>query len=161
VKPAKSRAFVVVMAPKGKDTGKASSGGKGKSKGGKDEDVSSAGGSGKLKAAQSINVRHILVGASLTLCLKRTRSRIRGHFDFILWQDDLISCLICRSVRNTRRRKKRWQSCERAPNSMMSPENSAKIRLDKVGTVTTCQWWTLAVALHQQSAISVPSDRLT
>jgi NIMA-interacting peptidyl-prolyl cis-trans isomerase 4 len=43
------------MAPKGKDSGK----GKGK---GKEDDGSSAGGSGKLKAAQSINVRHILVG---------------------------------------------------------------------------------------------------
>ncbi|KIW97295.1 peptidyl-prolyl cis-trans isomerase pin4 [Cladophialophora bantiana CBS 173.52] len=48
------------MAPKGKDSGKASSSSaKGKAKG-KDNEGSSASGSGKLKAAQSINVRHIL-----------------------------------------------------------------------------------------------------
>lgn len=46
------------MAPKGKDGGKSASGGKGKGKG-KEEESSSGG--GKLKAAQSINVRHILV----------------------------------------------------------------------------------------------------
>ncbi|KAH0846341.1 peptidyl-prolyl cis-trans isomerase PIN4 [Fonsecaea monophora] len=48
------------MAPRGKDSGKSSSGGaKGKGKG-KDDDGPAASGSGKLKAAQSINVRHIL-----------------------------------------------------------------------------------------------------
>lgn len=53
------------MAPKGKDSGKSSVGGsKGKGKG-KDDDASAAGGSGKLKSAQSINVRHILVGLVL------------------------------------------------------------------------------------------------
>ncbi|KAJ9611549.1 hypothetical protein H2200_004733 [Cladophialophora chaetospira] len=47
------------MAPKGKDSKKASSGaGKGKGKA-KDEDGPS-GGSGKLKPAQSVNARHIL-----------------------------------------------------------------------------------------------------
>lgn len=60
------------MAPKSKESGKASSGGgKGKGKGNSD-DSASAGGSGKLKAAQSINVRHILVGESLSvLCTPR------------------------------------------------------------------------------------------
>lgn len=47
------------MAPKGKDSSKASSAG-GKGKGKANNDDSSAGGSGKLKAAQSLNVRHIL-----------------------------------------------------------------------------------------------------
>lgn len=52
------------MAPKNKDSGKAdkskaaSGGAKGKGKG-KEEDGSAGG--GKLKAAQSVNVRHILV----------------------------------------------------------------------------------------------------
>lgn len=43
------------MAPKNKDSGKGGSKGKGK------EDASGGAG-GKLKSAQSINVRHILVG---------------------------------------------------------------------------------------------------
>jgi hypothetical protein len=50
------------MAPKSKDGGKATSA-KGKGKGKDDE--SGGSGSGKLKSAQSINVRHILVGHSL------------------------------------------------------------------------------------------------
>ena len=53
--------LAVTMAPKGKDSSRQ---GKGK---GKQDDNSSAGGSGKLKAAQSINVRHILVGCFFTL----------------------------------------------------------------------------------------------
>lgn len=46
------------MAPKNKDSGKGGSGG-GKGKGKED---ASGGAGGKLKSAQSINVRHILVG---------------------------------------------------------------------------------------------------
>jgi hypothetical protein len=48
------------MAPKSKEAAK----GSGKSKGkGNADDGSSSGGAGKLKAAQSINVRHILVSS--------------------------------------------------------------------------------------------------
>lgn len=50
------------MAPKNKDTGK----GKGKAKGKDKDNAEESSGAGKLKAAQSINVRHILVmGISL------------------------------------------------------------------------------------------------
>jgi hypothetical protein len=69
------------MAPKNKDAGK----GKGKSKSKSNDDESS--GAGKLKAAQSINVRHILVGDLHPLNFK-TR------------------CLKCDSARSTPKRKK-------------------------------------------------------
>ncbi len=62
------------MAPKPDKSKNTAAGGKGKGKGkgqskGKDDGSAPGGGSGKLKAAQSINVRHILVGESKSSCL--------------------------------------------------------------------------------------------
>lgn len=105
------------MAPKNKDAGK-SAGSKGKGKGKDDE--GSAGGSGKLKAAQSINVRHILVGDLLVHIHVRS-----------------LQCLFSDtpspgSARNTQRKKRLWPNCVLEQSLMTWRGNSQKTRPDKV-----------------------------
>ena len=97
---------------KGVDKGKgAGNKGKSKTKDGGDDDK--AGGSGKLKAANSINVRHILVRASP---IRDQHPSLRG----------------CPSARNIRRRKMLCRRYGMGPSLTRWPGSSPRTRPDKV-----------------------------
>jgi hypothetical protein len=74
---------------KGGDKGKAA--GKGKSKGKDDGDDNKTGGSGKLKAANSINVRHILVRTSSSESRPTWRWRIPPTYQGVALADNPMS----------------------------------------------------------------------